>query len=257
MADTPRIAATPLATADLDNLQWHAGVDGCRGGWVVVLAAYRGSANTPVAVHVRLCRTFAEVLTTDPRARIIALDMPIGLLDAATPGGRDCDRLARAVLGAPRAASVFTPPARPALSNDGYRDAMRRNGAGLSKQAYNILPRIREVDDVMSPALQARVFETHPELVFARIAGAPLRHAKRTEAGARERRRWLRHVWGALLPQAARVRERLGRAALAEDDVLDACALAYAAWCIASGHARRVPDAPPLDSRGLRMEVWG
>jgi predicted RNase H-like nuclease len=241
----------------LDTLQWYAGVDGCRGGWAVVLAGYPASAAVPAAAQVRLCPTFAAVLALEPPARVVALDMPVGLLDKAAPGGRQCDRMARALLGFPRAASVFTPPARPALVNDGYRDAMHRNGAGLSKQAYNILPRIREVDEAMSPALQSRVFETHPELVFARIAGAAMRYPKRTPEGARERRRCLRRVWGAALPAAAAVRQQLGRAALAVDDVVDACALAYAARCIGNGSARRVPDTPPEDARGLRMEVWG
>jgi predicted RNase H-like nuclease len=151
---------------------------------------------------------------------------------------------------------VFSPPARPALTNDGYRDAILRNGGGMSKEAYNILPRIRDVDQAMTPALQERVFEAHPELVFARLTGQVMRHPKRTIAGRRERVRTLRGAWGVMLPDAGRVRARLGRRNLGHDDVLDACALAYAAACIAGGEGRRVPDAPPRDARGLRMEIW-
>jgi predicted RNase H-like nuclease len=225
---------------------------------MVVLAGYDERAGgQPLQGAVRLCATFAEVLALRPRPVAIAIDMPIGLLERAEPGGRACDRAARAALGRGRASSVFSPPARPALANQGYADAMRRNGAGLSKQAYNILPRIREVDEVMTPTLQRCVFETHPELVFARLAGCPLRHPKRTPAGVRERLACLRPVWGPALPRAAPVRAELGRAAVALDDVLDACALAHAAWCIRRGEARRFPAAPQRDARGLRMEVWG
>jgi predicted RNase H-like nuclease len=39
---------------------------------------------------------------------IIAVDVPIGLLDAYEVGGRACDRAARKLLGVPRASSVFT-----------------------------------------------------------------------------------------------------------------------------------------------------
>jgi hypothetical protein len=39
-----------------------AGVDGCRGGWVVVLAEYDGAGEEPVSTTVRLCTSFAEVL---------------------------------------------------------------------------------------------------------------------------------------------------------------------------------------------------
>jgi predicted RNase H-like nuclease len=151
---------------------------------------------------------------------------------------------------------VFSPPARAALANGGYADAMLRNGGGMSKQTYNILPRIREVDHALTPALQRRVFETHPELVFARLAGGPAQHAKRTAQGVRERLRCLRRAWGRALPDAGAARAELGRAAVAVDDVLDACALALAARAIVLGQAQRVPAAVPRDARGLRMEIW-
>ena len=236
------------------SLQWHAGVDGCRGGWVVALAGLQ--SGRPAQVNLHLCKTFSAVLALCPEPVQVAVDMPIGLLERASPGGRECDRAARALLGHPFSSSVFSPPARPALANEGYGDAMRRNGAGMSKQAYNILPRIREVDEVMTPALQARVFETHPELVFARLAGQPMRHSKRTMTGRGERMRVLRALWGSLMPDPGRVRALLGRAQVAHDDVLDACVLAYAAVCIAAGKASRVPEVPPRDARGLRMEIW-
>jgi predicted RNase H-like nuclease len=236
---------------------WTAGVDGCRGGWLVVLAAYDESAAQPLQGAMHVCARFAEVLALRPRPIAVAVDMPIGLLDCAVPGGRECDRAARGLLGRPRASSVFSPPARPALVNSGYADAMLHNGAGLSKQAYNILPQIREVDDAMTPALQRRVFETHPELVFARLAGHPMRHPKRTAGGAGERLACLQRVWGKALPDPSRTRAELGRSKVALHDVLDACVLAHAAWRIHCGDARRHPPIPARDTRGLRMEVWG
>lgn len=33
------------------------------------------------------------------------------------------------------------------------------NGAGMSRQAFNIMGKIREVDELMEPNLQDRVFE--------------------------------------------------------------------------------------------------
>jgi predicted RNase H-like nuclease len=235
---------------------WAAGVDGCRGGWLVVLARYSPDAGGPLQTYVHLCPSFMAVLAIQPEPRAIALDMPVGLLDGATPGGRECDRAARALLGRPRSSSVFSPPARPALANTGYRNAIDRNGGGMTKQAYNILPRIREVDAVMTPALQARVFETHPELVFAQLGGAPMRHPKRTAAGARERLACLRKIWGEALPPVQAVRKELGRGRVALDDVLDACALAHAAACIVRGRARCLPGMVQRDAQGLRMEIW-
>src|SRR5262245_17946020 len=68
-----------------------AGVDGCRAGWVVVVA--RLDAQDAREHQVRLCASFADVLCLEPAPAVLAVDMPIGLLSVPQPGGRDCDRL--------------------------------------------------------------------------------------------------------------------------------------------------------------------
>ena len=211
----------------------HVGVDGCRGGWVVARWS-DGGFDARVVPH------FRDVLAFP--AATIAVDMPIGLLDAPAPGGRACDRAARALLG-PRARSVFSPPTRSDLAARAFSD-MR----GISIQCYHILPKIREVDALLSPADQARVFEAHPELAFAQMHGAPLPHAKRTLEGARARRRELR-AQGLALPERPRGAQ--------EHDLLDACALAWSARRIARGEALVLGDAEAgaRDARGLRMEI--
>jgi predicted RNase H-like nuclease len=236
---------------------WTAGVDGCRAGWVVLLAGFRASEAAPVQLAWRVCARFDEVLALPERPAAIAVDMPIGLLERAAPGGRACDRAARGLLGRPRASSVFSPPTRPALLNDGYADAMARNGAGMSKEAYNILPKIRELDGLLTPGVQSRVFEAHPELAFRALAGQPMRHSKKTPAGRRERLRCLRPVFGAAFRDPLRVRLELGAGRVALDDVIDAYVLAHAARRIQTGQASRLPQGPvPVDARGLRMEIW-
>jgi predicted RNase H-like nuclease len=211
-----------------------AGVDGCRAGWIVV---HDGCAT----VHP----DFAAVLAALPYDTVVALDMPIGLVDEHAPGGRDVDRAARVELG-PKRNSVFSAPPRCALGTRTLGDA-RRHGARLTLQTLNLLPRIEDVDRVMTPDLQSRVFEVHPELSFAAMNGDdPVRAPKRSATGAQERR--------ALLQQAdVVVPERPAGAAL--DDLLDACALAWSARRVARGAARRLPDRPARDARGLRMEL--
>src|SRR5205809_8057305 len=83
-----------------------AGVDGCRAGWVVVVA--RCDAQDAQEHQVRICARFDDVLCLEPAPVVIAVDMPIGLLAAPQPAGRYCDRLARRLLW-PRARSVFMP----------------------------------------------------------------------------------------------------------------------------------------------------
>ena len=235
---------------------WTAGADGCRGGWVVVLVGYHPPATAPLRVQARLCSHFDEVVRLAEQPATLAVDIPIGLLERATPGGRICDREARRLLRG-RASSVFSPPARPALVNTDYRDAMQRNGGGMSKQSYNILPKITQVDAVLTPALQRRAFEMHPELAFGSLAGAPMSHNKKTPEGRRERVQLLRAAFGTRFRDPGDIRLELGAAHVALDDVIDAYVLALGAQRIFRGEAHRVPARePPRDAKGLRMEIW-
>ena len=241
----------------LTPAQWVAGADGCRGGWFVVLCAMAQGADRPLQVTSRLCPDVEALLSLPEDPVAIAIDMPIGLLDRPLPGGRECDRRARALLGRPRSSSVFTPPTRPGLAAVDYAQIATINGAGMSKESFNIMPRIRQLDAALSPRDQKSVFEVHPELAFARLAGAPLRHSKKTHEGRRERVRLLRKVYASSFQDPMRMRLAHGLRHAVLDDVVDAYVLAHAARCIVAGTAKRLPEAEaPCDARGLRMEIW-
>lgn len=198
------------------------GIDGCRAGWVA--ARWRGG-KLSFSVHPFLL---------DALEGPVALDMPIGLPDRP---GRECDRLARQLLG-PRRSSVFSPPTRAVLAQNAFR--------GVSLQCYNLFPRLREVDELMTPPLQELVRETHPELAFARLNGAPLVFPKRKAEGRAERLELLRAELGPGWEPP-----RLTGAA--PDDLLDAAVLAL----VARDFRHRVPEhEPQRDARGLRMEIW-
>lgn len=235
-------------------MPWVAGVDGCRAGWLVLLVACDDSPDEPPMI--RLCPTFADVLQVTPPPAVMAVDIPIGLLDVPQPGGRCCDRQARRLLGR-RASSVFSPPSRPLLEATHYEQVRQR---GMSRQAFNIMPKIRQVDRLMTPALQSRVVEAHPELAFMALAGHPMYHPKKTLTGRRERCHVLRHTHAAPGLPADRLltasRQRFKRSQVAPDDVLDACVLTHTAWRLAHACGRRVPEQSLVDQRGLRMEIW-
>jgi predicted RNase H-like nuclease len=182
--------------------------------------------------------------------------MPIGLLTTPRPGGRDCDRLARQLLGR-RASSVFTPPARPLLTATHY-DEVRSHGLGV--QSFHILPKIREVDALMTPALQQRVYEAHPELAFRNLAGQALLSRKKTLEGRTERLQLLGRIPSPLFshvqPAYEAVRQRYRRVDLAPDDIVDAMVLVWTAWRIWQGRAICLPPHPVYDTRGLRMDIW-
>ncbi len=233
---------------------WVAGVDGCRAGWVVARARVRGRGLG--RLDITICPTFRDVLNLSPQPRVLAVDMPIGLLDRPERGGRACDRAARRILGR-RASCVFTPPSRRILPATTYGPARRE---GLSRQAFHIMPKIREVDRVVTRRLQSRVFEAHPELAFARVAGRPMRFNKKTAAGQRERRHAIAKAIPSLAVRIAGLVEvittTLPRRVVSPDDLLDAFVLLLTAMRIGRHEALRVPDDPPRDRRGLRMEIW-
>jgi predicted RNase H-like nuclease len=110
---------------------------------------------------------------------ITAVDMPIGLHD---DDRRQADVLARQLTG-PQWASVFMTPVRSALEAEDYAAAtavnVRLAGEGISRQAYGLRAKILEVDRWVRQA-QHRVVEVHPEVSFARLAGAPLSASRST-----------------------------------------------------------------------------
>jgi predicted RNase H-like nuclease len=228
------------------------GLDGCPAGWCgVTIDARDGCA---VALPQTVFPTFADALATE--AAVIAIDIPIGLLDV--PGGRGCDVEARRLLGPPRASSVFPAPSRRASAVVDYREACDINfeltGRRLSRQVHNIVPKIREVDQEMKPDLQERVFEVHPEVCFWALSLGPLAHPKKRLAGRLERWSLLRSVLPGLPGQPPVPREMPQRCGV--DDYVDALVCAWTALCLFEGRAKRVPLTPDVDERGLRMEIW-
>lgn len=218
------------------------GVDGCRAGWVLATAPAAATARSRIDIEV--LPDFAAVLERD--LALVAVDMPMGLPDE---GVRACDVAARRALG-PRRASVFPTPARPLLACAGYADALAAgralDGRGVSRQAWSLVPRIAEVDALLSPSLQVRIVEASPELSFATMAGTPLASPKRNADGAAARRALVtRHV-GRLpdaVPRGAR-----------PDDVLDAAVLVWTARRVVDGRALTFGDGA-RDRRSLAMVV--
>jgi predicted RNase H-like nuclease len=230
-----------------------AGVDGCRAGWVVALAGWSGSAGGAFDdVEVHVVATFAEVLGLG--AETVAVDIPIGLPDA---GPRACDVAARRLLGS-RRSSVFPAPVRATLAarRRGWAATLAASraaaGTGLSRQAFHLLPKVAEVDDALAtrtaptPVL---VVEAHPELAFARLAGAPMPHPKRVPEGRAHRAATLR-------PVVPPVDDLLGSRppGCAADDLLDALALLGTAHRLRAGVAELLGDGS-TDRRGRPMQI--
>jgi predicted RNase H-like nuclease len=242
------------------------GFDGCPAGWVA-LTLVDGRVDS-VEVVAQLA---PAVAVRGPAA--IAIDMPIGLVD----GIRDADVAARRLLPG-RASSVFSTPPRAVV--DGWRDgsvathaqatalAVAVTGKGLSQQAWRLVPKIAEVDDLVetlgdpgpvdgavtpdgpsSSPSPMPVLEVHPEVAFSVVTGGPLPR-KRSWAGVNVRRSVLRRLGVALPDRFA------GDEVATPDDVVDAAICAWVADGAASGLPLiEVPGAPRQRDRGRPIVI--
>jgi predicted RNase H-like nuclease len=220
-----------------------AGADGYRKQWIVVSEA-EGDR-----MRIELLPDFETVIAV-LCPEILVIDVPIGLHDA---GRRACDVEARRLLG-PRHNSVFTAPIRPMLIAESWEEAAAIRsaveGKRCSRQLFGILPLIRSVDARMSPALQERIREGHPEVSFTFMSGTPMAHHKSRAAGRAERLELLRHEFTDLDQRIA----GFGRPG-AVTDILDACALLWTARRVRDGTCCVLPAEPEVDPRGLRAEI--
>jgi predicted RNase H-like nuclease len=215
------------------------GVDGWRGRWVGALLDGR-------RVTLLDLPDVGAVLAV-PDVALIAIDMPIGLSD---DGARACDVAARRRL-ARAGSSVFPAPLRPVLDAVDYADACRisvaASGKALSRQAWNLMPSIRQLDDALGDPPSERVIEVHPELAFRRM-DLRVSDPKITVRGTMQRLAALRGVMD--VEQALTDAPPL----VPMVDALDACAAAWSAQRLADGQGECVGDGA-ADSRGRPMRI--
>ena len=209
---------------------------------------------SPVAFSLRL--SFADVWAEARSQELVAVgvDMPIGL-----PGQeRRCSDIeARELLG-PRRSSLFWTPPRCVLDAADHAEANRlsreNTSRGLSIQAFHLLPKVREVRAVLSPAdlaadARPQAAEVHPETSFAVLAGQPMSASKRQPAGQAERLAALAlefHNLDAAPPPLS---------GAAPDDLLDAAAAAWTARRMAVGTAIALGQGK-VDETGYPTAIW-
>jgi predicted RNase H-like nuclease len=216
------------------------GVDGCKGGWVGVLVRPNGRTTLHTSTSIA---SLVEHIRQQEALGVVAIDMPIGLPDR---NGREAEKLVRRELPG-KTSSVFSTAPRTAYEAASYEDACRASAAAsdagtkMSRQAWALTPKIREVDVWVRSRPTVEVIEVHPELSFARMNGGPVTAGKKSALGASERRALLATV-GITVPH---VYEEQG---FADDDLLDACAAAWSAIRFAHGLAESFPPQPEMFS---------
>ncbi len=201
--------------------KWVAGVDGAQKGWIVAYVPLRKGKGSYLKRYEHFSEVKAE--TEAMNCQAVAVDMPMGLSDEPN---NEIDQELRKRLGE-RRSSLFPTPSSGVLSAQTYEEALERNreitGKGISIQAWNLVPQIRQVRNVVHPSDTDQFVECHPESSFAAMTGNAL-FSKKTEQGVIQRMDLLQEFVPDLesvlcsLPQKCKM-----------DDALDAFAAAWTA----------------------------
>lgn len=217
------------------------GVDGCKGGWAVVVLE-DGHLN-----EVRFVTHIAELV--NDAASVVAIDIPLG---ETVPCNRAADHAARAFMS-PRGNVVFPTPPLATLKAKTYQEALalcrKKFGKGIASQSWHLGQKMLDAREVwiLDPF---RVREVHPECSFKVMAGRALT-SKKHWTGLRDRLALLRaHGIDLILstdslPDGAK-----------PDDIVDAAAAAWSAARIASDAAICFPEDPQLDDEGRQVAIW-
>jgi len=225
-----------------------AGVDGAPGGWLVARSYLPlGFEEVALGFVETIDDLVGELESGELSAMVI--DIPIGL---SGDGYRPADGLARERLGS-RRSTFFPTPTRAVLECETWDEANQQNraasGRGLSKQAWNLVPKIQEVDAAWSHRVTEKLLEGHPETSFGELAGAPLKTNKNTLEGRAERLGLLRGEFGADLDaHLAPLPNRY------HVDAIDAAVLTWTATRVVGGAAVRLGGE--LDPAGRPMALW-
>lgn len=130
------------------------GVDGCSAGWFAVFLATEAEKNCEWGIGLftkfqfRIDFLIKKYEQIEP---LILIDIPIGLKNGGK-GERLPDLGARRILKA-RKSSIFPIPCREAVYMESYKKACEVNekltGKRISKQAWNIVSKIRDVNNFL------------------------------------------------------------------------------------------------------------
>ena len=226
-----------------------AGIDGSKGGWVCV----SGYENNYKELKFEKLKEFNDIKSKN--FNLVLVDIPIGLDINLKKGGRIVDKLARKELLTNKS-SIFNAPSRLVLEAKNYEEANKINknkGMGLSKQSWNLVKKIKEVDEFIKNSNKTIIFESHPEIIFQVMKKDKVSTKKKNDEGIIERRN--------LLEKNGFNKVFLEKNLLAKDsfykkdDFIDACSLFWSANRVITKTEVKIPNDIVLDSEGIIMQI--
>ncbi|RXA21691.1 DUF429 domain-containing protein [Methanosarcina sp. MSH10X1] len=244
------------------NKRVFVGVDGCRAGWFAVLLAMENDQNYDWEIGVFpdfSCLIDFLKENYGQFEPLILIDIPIGLKKGGS-GERLSDIAARSILKA-RKPSIFPVPCREAVYAENYENACEINkrltGKSISRQSWNIVPKIRDLDTflIRNETFRSKVKETAPEVCFQAFMGSPMRYPKKSLEGFSERIRALKNLCQSADKIAGSALSRYRRKEVSKDDILDALVAALTAQLGQKYGFEYVPCDPEEDPEGLNIQM--
>ena len=226
-----------------------AGIDGSKGGWVCV----SGYENNFKELKFEKLKEFNDIKSKD--FDLVLVDIPIGLDIDLKKGGRIVDKLARKELLTNKS-SIFNAPSRLVLEAKNYEEANKINknkGMGLSKQSWNLVKKIKEVDDFIRNSNKTIIFESHPEIIFQVMKRDKVSTKKKNDEGIIERRNLLEKNGfnKVFLERNLSAKDSFYK----KDDFIDACSLFWSANRAIAKTEVKIPNDIVLDSEGIIMQI--
>jgi len=226
-----------------------AGIDGSKGGWVCV----SGYENNFKELKFEKLKEFDDIKSKD--FNLVLVDIPIGLDIDLKKGGRIVDKLARKELLTNKS-SIFNAPSRLVLEAKNYEEANKINknkGMGLSKQSWNLVKKIKEVDEFIRNSNKTAIFESHPEIIFQVMKKDKVSTKKKNDEGIIERRNLLEKNGfnKVFLERNLSAKDSFYK----KDDFIDACSLFWSANRAIAKTEVKIPNDIVLDSEGIIMQI--
>ena len=226
-----------------------AGIDGSKGGWVCV----SGYENNYKELKFEKLKEFNDIKSEN--FNLVLVDIPIGLDIDLKKGGRIVDKLARKELLTNKS-SIFNAPSRLVLEATNYEEANKINknkGMGLSKQSWNLVKKIKEVDDFIRNSNKTIIFESHPEIIFQVMKRDKVSTKKKNDEGIIERRNLLEKNGfnKVFLERNLSAKDSFYK----KDDFIDACSLFWSANRAIAKTEVKIPNDIVLDSEGIIMQI--
>ena len=115
----------------------------------------------------------------------------------------------------------------------------------FSKQTWGIVPKIRELDELIETHPNLSIRESHPEVVFAALKDEPLTFSKRTQEGKEERLSIIQQLAPQWCDGLSLAISNTKRKDVAIDDIYDAFVLMLIAY-----YAPQLSTLPELSDVG-------